>query len=54
MPETLKNRAFQATTRPVHLLFHSVFHRCGNLGGETELDPKAAVHEAPDEDAREL
>jgi hypothetical protein len=41
------NQAFPAIPLPFHLLFHSVFHRCGNLGGETERDLKQPCMEHP-------
>jgi len=48
------NQAFPEIPLPFHLLFHSVFHRCGNLGGETERWAVAALHEHTRRDAREL
>jgi hypothetical protein len=53
-PEIAANQAFLETPQRFLLLFHNVFHRCGNLGGQTERFEATVLHWRTRRDASAL
>ena len=52
--QNVENIGFLTTARPFPPIFHSVFHRCGNLGEETERRADGRCTKDPTDDARAL